>query len=54
MKQNEAVFTPEQLANTLEFVVYKDLISVIADKDKTYTKQEMKKLLFNTLRKEVN
>lgn len=50
----DRLFTPDQLANTLEFVEFKDLIAVIADKDRLYSKVEMRGLLETELRKEVD
>lgn len=50
---DEKRYTAEQLANTMEFVVYKDLIRCIAQKDVLYTKEEMRTLLNETLGKEV-
>lgn len=53
-KKEEPIFSPAQLGNTLDFVLVKDIISIVADKDKGYTKAEMQKLVDDFLNKEVD
>lgn len=49
----ESFFTPEQLKQAQEFVIYKDLITTITDPNKTYTKAEIQALINAYLNKEV-
>lgn len=43
--KNEVHFTAAQFRNHPEFLIYKDLISVIADENKLYTEAEFQKLI---------
>lgn len=49
-----AQHTPEQLKQANEFIEYKDLITVITDPKKLYTKPELAALIKETLKKEVD
>lgn len=52
-KVNELVFTKDQLKQANEFVLDKDVIEILADKDRNYTKNEMRKLVQSFRNKEV-
>lgn len=41
MKKEEDLFPSEQLKKTLEFIPYQDIIEIIADKDKSYSKKQL-------------
>lgn len=50
----EPVFTPEQLENSNEFVIYKDLIRVLTKKGEVYTKAQLKEMIEETIGKVVD
>ena len=52
-KIKNPVFTKEQLMNSNEFLLDRDIIQILADKDKAYTKDEIKKLINGFRCKEV-
>lgn len=52
-KTNEPVFTKEQLINANEFYLDKDIIAVLIDEDKTYTKKQVRELIKSFRAKEV-
>ena len=50
MKIDEAkAFPASELAKTLEFIIYKDIIGVICDEDKFYTREQLRKMIRNFL-----
>lgn len=50
----EKAFPASELVKTLEFVIYKDIIEVICDKDKFYTREELRKMINDFLNRRVD
>lgn len=49
----EPKFTKAQLKKSVEFAVYRDLLEAILDREQTYTKNEVRKIINNFLNAEV-